>query len=171
MINEQERTPARLAPETFLSIVELTPLVSLDFVVRDSAGRMLHGFRRNRPAQGFWFVPGGRLGKNETRRQAFARLSLAELGTELDFARARLIGVFEHLYPDNFAGDPRFGTHYIVLAYAIEAEPAELRLPDDQHAEYAWLDEGEMLCRDDVHDYSKAYIKEKDHNHGIALRQ
>jgi|RhiMethySRZTD1v2_1073278.scaffolds.fasta_scaffold922927_1 colanic acid biosynthesis protein WcaH len=156
-INELERTPVRLPPELFLSIVELTPLVSLDFVVRDSAGRMLVGYCRNRPARGFWFVPGGRLGKNETRREAFGRLTLAELGVELDFARGRFIGVFEHLYPDNFAAEPRLGTHYVVLAYAIEAKPAELRLPDDQHARYAWLDEGEMLRRDDVHDYSKAY--------------
>ena len=164
MTNEEERTPVRLAPETFRQVVELTPLVSLDLVVRDRAGRMLVGYRRNKPAQGCWFVPGGRLGKNETRRDAFARLSRVELGVELSFEGARFMGVFEHLYPDNFLGDPGFGTHYVVLAYAIEADPHLLRLPGgDQHDSYAWLSDDEIDRRDDVHPYSKAYCARLQH--------
>ena len=138
--------------------MELTPLVSLDFVVRDPAGRILVGYRRNRPAQGYWFVPGGRVGKNETRRAAFARLTVAELGVELSFDQARFIGVFEHLYNDNFSGTGEFGTHYVVLGYAIETDPALLRLPpDDQHGGYLWLSEAEIQERADVHGYTKAY--------------
>lgn len=157
-INAEERTPVRLPLESFQTVVELTPLVSLDFVVRDPAGRMLVGHRRNRPAQGSWFVPGGRLGKNETRRAAFARLTEVELGIALPLERGRFLGVFEHLYEDNFAARPGFGTHYVVLAYAIETGPGELRLPaDDQHGGYAWLFEAEMARRADVHEYSKAY--------------
>lgn len=163
-MNQQEKTPARLPLEAFRTVVELTPLVSLDFVVRDRAGRVLLGYRRNRPAQGSWFVPGGRLGKNETRQEAFARLTRFELGLELDIGGARFIGVFEHLYADNFSGDPHFGTHYVVLAYAIEADPVELRLPgDDQHSGYIWLSEEEILSRDDVHAYTKAYCASLHH--------
>lgn len=155
-----------LPPEIYRTVVELTPLVSIDLIVRDRRGRVLVGFRRNRPAQGFWFVPGGRLGKNETRREAFARLTVDELGVELNIDRARFVGVFEHLYPDNFTGDPRFGTHYVVLAYLIEAGAGQLQLPqlpEDQHSEYDWLTEEEMLRRDDVHDYSKAYCGRLQH--------
>ena len=146
-----------LPPEIYRTVVELTPLVSIDLIVRDRRGRVLVGYRRNRPAQGYWFVPGGRLGKNETRREAFARLTVDELGVELNIDRARFVGVFEHLYPDNFTGDPRFGTHYVVLAYLIEAGLEQLQLPADQHSDYAWLTEEELLRRGDVHDYSKAY--------------
>lgn len=152
-----ERTPVRLPHDKFRTIVELTPLVSLDFVVRDRAGRILVGHRKNRPAQGYWFVPGGRVGKNETRRSAFARLTEAELGVPLAFEAARFIGVFEHLYDDNFSGQGEFGTHYVVLGYAIEADPAALLLPDEQHGGYLWLSEAEILARDDVHGYTKAY--------------
>ncbi len=163
-MNQHEKTPARLPLEAFRTVVELTPLVSLDLVVLDRAGRMLLGYRRNRPAQESWFVPGGRLGKNETRRAAFARLTGLELGVQLDIDRARFIGVFEHLYADNFSGDPQFGTHYVVLAYVIEADLAELRLPgDDQHSDYCWMSEDEMLSRDDVHDYTKAYCASLHH--------
>lgn len=153
-----ESTPVRLPVHLFRSVVELTPLVSLDLVVRDPEGRILVGFRRNRPAQGFWFVPGGRVGKNETRADAFARLSEAELGSALAIAEARFLGVYEHLYPDNFTGDPAFGTHYVVLAYQIEADPALLQLPHgDQHDSYRWMSEEELLGRHDVHSYTKAY--------------
>jgi len=164
MTNEMEKTPIRLERETYRRVVELTPLVSLDLVVRDRVGRVLVGYRRNKPAQGYWFVPGGRVGKNETRREAFGRLTALELGVELSFDRARFVGVFEHLYPDNFTGDPGFGTHYLVLAYTIELEPGQLRLPDgDQHDQYAWFSDEEMLGRDDVHDYSKAYCARLQH--------
>ena len=163
-INESERTPPRLPLEAFRTVVELTPLVSIDFVVRNRAGRLLVGFRKNQPAQASWFVPGGRLGKNETRLEAFARLTKFELGVELAMERARFLGVFEHIYPDNFAGDPRFGTHYVVLAYAIEADPAELDLPGgDQHNGYLWMSEEELLSRDDVHAYTKAYCASLHH--------
>lgn len=155
---EGELTPVRLPPDVFRQVVELTPLVSIDLIVRDPAGRILLGYRRNRPAQGFWFVPGGRVGKNETRAEAFARLTQAEIGVELPIGRASFVGVFEHIYADNFADDPRFGTHYVVLAYEIAVDPYELRPPhDDQHDDYLWLSEAEMLSRDDVHPYSKAY--------------
>jgi colanic acid biosynthesis protein WcaH len=136
----------------------------LDFIVLDPVDKLLLGYRRNRPAQGYWFVPGGRVGKNETRRDAFARLTLAELGVELDIARSRFAGVYEHIYPDNFAGHPGFGTHYIVLAYEIEAGPDQLRLPQgDQHDSYAWMSSQEILRRDDVHAYSKAYCASLQH--------
>lgn len=157
-INQDEKTPVRLPPETFKMVVELTPLVSIDFVVRDAGRNILVGYRRNRPARGYWFVPGGRLGKNETRVDAFRRLTRVELGVELEPARDSFLGVYEHMYPDNFSGDPGFGTHYVVLAYEIPVvEAARLRLPADQHEGYLWLSEAEMLRRDDVHEYSKAY--------------
>lgn len=163
-INGSERTPPRLPLEAFRTVVELTPLVSIDFVVRDQAGRLLVGHRKNRPAQGSWFVPGGRLGKNETRLEAFARLARLELGVELAIDRSRFLGVFEHIYSDNFAGDPRFGTHYVVLAYALEADPAEFQLPGgDQHNDYLWMPEEELLRRDDVHAYTKAYCASLHH--------
>ena len=82
-ILDRESTPVRLPPDLFKRVVELTPLVSIDLVVRDESGRMLVGLRANRPAQGYWFVPGGRVGKNETLREAFDRLTGAELGVAL----------------------------------------------------------------------------------------
>lgn len=152
-----ESTPVRLPPEQFLRVVELTPLVSIDLVVRDGHGRMLLGARENRPAQGAWFVPGGRIGKNERIEAAFKRICEAELGYAPPFASARFLGVFEHLYDDNFAGAAGFGTHYIVLAYTFAGAPEALDLPRDQHSAYDWLRDEDVLARPDVHPHCRAY--------------
>ena len=69
-----------LDKETFRTVVRSAPLVSIDLVVINSQGQVLLGQRTNRPAQGFWFVPGGRILKNEAMAAAFLRLSKAELG-------------------------------------------------------------------------------------------
>ena len=71
-----------LSVEDFAGVVRLTPLVAIDLIVRDSAGRVLLGERKNEPAKGSFFVPGGRITKNETLTAAFRRITRAELGVE-----------------------------------------------------------------------------------------
>ena len=61
-----------LRQEDFATVVRSTPLVSLDFIVENSRGEFLLGKRTNRPAQGYWFVPGGRVQKDETLEAALA---------------------------------------------------------------------------------------------------
>ena len=146
----------RLPPAEFAQVVRLTPLVSVDLVVRNAAGEMLVGWRRNRPARDTWFVPGGRVGKDERIADAFARLAREELDAALTIADARFLGVFEHLYDDNFAGEPGFGTHYIVLAYAAAA-PATLTLPEAQHSRYRWMTDADLRADPAVHPNTRAY--------------
>ena len=158
MTNPLERTPVWLPHPDLARVVELTPLVSIDLVVRDPAGRMLVGLRSNRPAQGTWFVPGGRVGKNERLAAAYQRISRTELGVELTLEEARPLGVFEHFYDDNFAGEPHFGTHYVVLAYGVSIDVERLALPErEQHGGYLWLSDEEIRGRGNVHPNSQAY--------------
>ena len=71
-----------LRQEDFATVVRSTPLVSLDFIVENSRGEFLLGKRTNRPAQGYWFVPGGRVQKDETLEAAFERLAMAGPGSQ-----------------------------------------------------------------------------------------
>lgn len=147
----------RLPLEHFLAVVEWTPLVSIDLIVRDGDGRMLVGYRCNRPAQGYWFVPGGRIHKNERLDDAFQRVSETELGVGYARSAARFLGVFEHLYPDNFGGEAGSGTHYVVLSFRLTVDSAQLSLPRDQHSEYLWLSDAMLAVRTDVHPNTQAY--------------
>ncbi len=149
----------RLDSATFLKIVELTPLVSIDLIVINDAGVVLLGYRRNRPAQDCWFVPGGKILKDERIPSAIRRISLAELGLELDPALAKFKGVYEHLYGDNFAGVEGISTHYIVLAHEFSL-PANARINgDDQHAELRWWKVSDLLADPAVHENTKAYFR------------
>ncbi|HWO42175.1 MAG TPA: GDP-mannose mannosyl hydrolase [Candidatus Eisenbacteria bacterium] len=144
---------------SFLQIVRLAPLVSIDIIVRNDKGEVLLGLRKNAPARGMWFVPGGRIYKNERLSDAFARLARSELKITADIRETRFVGVFEHFYDENPAGDPAFGTHYIVLAHSINLGLRESDLPLDQHAKYRWLTEAAILQATDVHPHVKAYVK------------
>ncbi|WP_286745065.1 NUDIX domain-containing protein, partial [Aquabacterium sp. UBA2148] len=58
-------TPALLPAAQFAQACEALPLVSIDLVLTDESNRLLLGLRRNAPARGWWFTPGGRIRKNE----------------------------------------------------------------------------------------------------------
>ncbi|CAD6540904.1 GDP-mannose mannosyl hydrolase [Paraburkholderia kirstenboschensis] len=144
----------------FLDVVRLTPLVAIDLIVSDADGRILIGHRRNRPARGTWFVPGGRILKDEKLDAAFARIVDAELGiAKLARSSARFEGVFEHHYSDNFAAEPGVSTHYIVLAYALSLGNTQQIGRPDQHSDYLWLTPAELLAHADVHENTKAYFR------------
>jgi len=150
--------PQPLDPKTFAVVVKSTPLVSIDLLVQDQQGRYLLGQRKNRPAQGFLFVPGGRVFKGETLDVAFLRLTQAELGRPLPRANATFSGLYEHLYDDNVFGED-FGTHYVVLAHALpplDLGPSDL--PREQHGDYRWMSPEQIRQDPRVHRYTKAYF-------------
>jgi colanic acid biosynthesis protein WcaH len=152
-----------LDKETFLAIVDRTPLVAVDLVFVRNFREVLLGLRKNRPAQDFWFVPGGRIFKNEKISEALVRVAGAELGLGEEVHTGqlcpRLIGSFEHFYPDCFAGECGVSTHYVVLGHRLDV-PADFKLPlaDAQHAEFRWWPIEEALEAAAVHRFTKDYL-------------
>jgi colanic acid biosynthesis protein WcaH len=148
-----------MTDDDFGRVVRLTPLVSIDLIVRGPEGRVLLGRRKNEPARGYLFVPGGRISKNETRAAAFRRLTREELGVERRLEEARLLGTYDHIYPTNRLRLPGFGTHYVVLGYEILLPLDLMSLPLVQHGEYFWMTDAEALASPEVHDNTKAYLR------------
>jgi len=143
--------------DEFQIVVKSTPLVSIDFVVRAPDGKVLLGRRNNRPAQGYWFVPGGRIFKDESIKLSFSRLLDVELGLRIEDLAAKPLGLYQHFYPDNFSGKS-FSTHYVVIAYEIQIQETPFTLPDIQHSNYKWFTKDELLESDMVHQYTKCYF-------------
>ena len=141
----------------FLNIINATPLVSIDLVIRNEHGEALLGWRVNRPAQNSWFVPGGRIRKNERVMDALQRISQRELGVTV--TQAKLIGVFDHIYDDNFLGASGVNTHYVVLGFAAGLPSNQPLAPDEQHTELKWWRVGDLLGSADVHENTKAYFR------------
>jgi colanic acid biosynthesis protein WcaH len=170
---------------TFSAVIASSPLVSIDLLVQNRAGQVLLGERCNRPAQGYWFVPGGRVLKNESLATAFLRVTTAELGVAIPITAATLQGPADHFYADSVF-DAQVSTHYVALAYRLcldevpavpdrsgaerlqdsgldtLAEPATLpeltALPKQQHDRYHWFGLDELRTDPAVHLNTQAYF-------------
>jgi colanic acid biosynthesis protein WcaH len=148
-----------LDKNTFATIIRSTPLVSIDLVVINSNGEALLGKRLNCPAHGFWFVPGGRILKNESMTKAFMRLTEEELGEIFSIEQATLLGPFDHFYQDNVFSD-EFSTHYVAIAYQLQLDKPLKYLPlNIQHGSYQWIKISNLLADDKVHTHTKWYFE------------
>ena len=150
-----------LSNEIFLGAVNAVPLVAMDLVIVRGGTEVLLGRRNNRPAQGFWFVPGGRIRKNEPMQQALTRVAREELGLDLSSLAHPPVhmGAFQHFYDDCFAGDVGVSTHYVVLGNLVHLpKGAVVAVADTQHSALRWWPLEEALASDEVHRFTKDYV-------------
>lgn len=150
-----------LNSDIFSTVIENTPLTSIDLIVKNSQGQVLLGKRVNKPALNSWFVPGGRIYKDETLNDAFSRIVKEELGISLTREQSIYYGLYEHFYDDNVFGN-KFSTHYIVLAHEIYLDSVPIL--NDQHSSYQWFDVDMLLIDNNVYSYTKDYFKTKRKN-------
>jgi colanic acid biosynthesis protein WcaH len=149
----------RLSNQEFLELIKNGPLVSIDLIIKNKKGEVLLGFRNNAPARGTWFVPGGRIYKNERLDAEFERIAQTELGVKLRRKDARFFTIAEHFYPgDNTFNEPGIDTHYVVLAYVIDQCTDDLKPADNQHTRFIWLPVEELLKKEDVHQNTRDYF-------------
>jgi colanic acid biosynthesis protein WcaH len=153
----------KLDASTFQTVVFSTPLVSLDLMLIRGSAEILLGLRVNQPAQDWWFVPGGRIYKNERIHDALIRIAETELGLGSALLSRQLssqfLGVFEQFYDDCFSGAKGVTTHYVSMPYILPVQ-ADFSMPegDDQHKMLRWWPISEALASPDVHRYCKDYL-------------
>lgn len=148
----------KLDNDTFHHVIRNAPLVSIDFIIKSTEGKILLGLRTNAPAKESWFVPGGRIYKNERIKDAVKRITKTEIGVAVPDGETIDLGIYEHLYADSIFGED-IGTHYIVLAKQFTlADNYQFSICDDQHSFMKWWGVGELLSDDRVHEYTKNYF-------------
>ena len=151
-----------LDTETFEAVVKNTPLVSIDLIIKQDDGSVLLGKRNNSPAKNYWFVPGGRVLKNESLDDAMQRIFQKELGVALKdrcHFDSQLIGVYQHFYDDCFLGNKSISTHYVVIAFSLSMENQSTPfLCDEQHSTLEWWSVSDLLASPYVHEYTKNYF-------------
>lgn len=150
-----------LSESDFTQAVSCLPLVSVDLLVLNPNGEMLLGLRRNAPARDWWFTPGARVRKNEPVTDALRRVLSTELGLPSDLApSARLMGVWDHHYPDS-AFCAQTSTHYVNLPHLLQLhQPLDLAsLPTDQHSQWRWQAPAQASIASDVHPYVHPYAQ------------
>lgn len=146
-------TKKSIPDDEWRTIVANVPLVSVDLVIKHDDGILL-GKRQNEPAKGEWFVPGGRVQKNESRTDAVHRIAQEEISCEVEIGQP--LGTFEHFYDTSDV--PGVDTkHYLANGFAVTPK-GEPSLADEQHKELRTFSEPFP----ELHPYVEQYLEELD---------
>ena len=78
---------------TYERIVECMPIVSVEALIV-SEGMLLFLRRKNQPAKGEWWFPGGRIRKGESLKEALCREIIEKTGLEIMSNRLVCIPAF-----------------------------------------------------------------------------
>lgn len=149
---------SKLSDDLYKIIVKNTPLITMDLIIVYQ-NKILLGKRINEPAKNYWFVPGGRILKDEKLEKACLRLTKIELGFEIQLNKFMFHMISEHHYRNNLFND-EFSTHCICISYIHELTNEEYKNINitDQHDDISWLSKDEIILRNDVHENVKKYF-------------
>ena len=123
-----------ISDELYRRIHEVLPIACVDILLT-TGNSFLLAKRSNKPAQGQWFFPGGRILKGETLEDAVRRKAKEEIGTEILIRE--IIGVEETIFPDGPFGGPTHTINVVFLATAVQ--PENVISLDTQNDEYKWF--------------------------------
>jgi|TARA_B110000879_G_C11172652_1_gene514366 colanic acid biosynthesis protein WcaH len=147
-----------LDPKTFQTIVENTPLVSIDICLV-CGDEMLMCKRNFAPLMGQWFTPGGRIFKNESMEEAFLRICKTELGMlEINMRDFSLIGAWDNFYNNSFF-DEDISTHYVNLPHYVKLNSKPEVILDNQHSDFEWFELIDIANNEEFHSYMQNYTK------------
>ncbi len=149
-----------LTKKSFLNIISKTPLCSIDILI-SIGNKYLFGLRENRPAMGYYFVPGGRILKNEDYNKTILRILRKELGLKFKSIKFSIIGIYNHFYKNNVYNVKNINTHYFVCAIKIALKNNISFKNDNQHSKFILLTKKQALDHKKVHRYSKIYLRKE----------
>lgn len=116
------------------------PILCVDAVIADK-GEVLLLRRNDPPDKDKWWIPGGRVRKNETLSEAVLRIVKEETGLEV-----LIEGVLGHL-DLRFKEDPfdhGRGTHTVSLVFACSTQSREVKLGGG-HSKFVWWNGNRFL--------------------------
>ena len=121
----------------YKEILESVPIPCVDVVI-EHKGKVLLVLRTNKPAQGEWWPPGGRILKGETNEQAAVRKVLQETGLHVSIVKQ--IGAYSTIFEDGPFSSLKTGVHTVNIAYLAHlTDPTQTVVMDAQSSEYGWF--------------------------------
>ncbi|MFA5125915.1 MAG: NUDIX domain-containing protein [archaeon] len=120
----------------YKQIMENVPILCVDLLVKNG-DKILLLKRKNKPLKGYWWIPGGRVYKNETLLEAVKRKYFEECGLKTDSVKE--IGTYDYIGSDAVFDDIKTGIHTLSVVFEIKATSDKIKV-DEQHAEYGWFE-------------------------------
>ncbi len=136
--------------KTYEKIHKLLPIACVDVVIIHNNAILL-GKRKNRPAKGEWWFPGGRVLKGETLKNAVIRKTKEETG--LDVKIVKELGFAETIFADGPFGSP---THTINSVFLVNINGTKNIKADSQNSEFKYF----TSSKSSFHPYVKRFMKE-----------
>ena len=107
-------------------IVNVMPIPSVEaMIMKDNA--LLFMKRKNSPAKGEWWFPGGRIHKGETFSETLYRKVKEETGLTVDIVK--FVGVYNRIFPDR---------HDIAIVFLCRCHDKAVTL-NNEHSEYRFF--------------------------------
>ncbi len=147
--NESHKIPE----EDYKYILENMPICCVDLVIKNNKGEVLLLKRKNLPAKDEWWLPGGRILKKETIKEAAVRIAKEEVGFDAEFEK--IIGVDETIFDDGPFGI-KTGTHSVNIYVSVNKKGKEEVKIDDNHSDYQYFSD----IKEEFHPYVKKVIIE-----------
>jgi len=110
----------------YKQIIALMPIASVEaIIIKDNA--LLFLKRKNNPAKGEWWFPGGRIRKGETFTETLCREVKEETGLAVEIIK--LVGVYSRIFPDR---------HDITIVFLCRCFDDSVTL-NKEHSEYRFF--------------------------------
>lgn len=140
----------------YKEILKKTVVSCIDIIINNN-GKFLLLKRKNEPAKGRWWLPGGRIHRGETFETACARKVKQETG--LDIKSFENLGVVETIFDSGPFGDP---VHTINVMASVDSD-GDVNM-DSQSEEYVWLDRIDEKYS--IHEDTIKYLKKLGYKYG-----
>lgn len=122
-------------PDNFYKqIVEYSVISTVDIIFMDHNKSILLGRRSNSPLKGEYYIPWGRIRKNETIIQGVQRKAKEEFNIDIDINKLVFVGSYDDIFEDSAWNT---STHCVprVFAYQLNNDEVKMLLPDTQHTD------------------------------------
>jgi len=130
----QPLTSSFIPQELYNQIISHVPIACVDIAII-SDGAVLLVMRKDAPAKGQWWLPGGRVLKGEMMRDAALRKAREEVGAECH--AGPIIYTAETIFPDGPGGIPIHSINSCFFLYPVSNDGIP-RL-DNHHEEFRWV--------------------------------
>ncbi|MCF7800318.1 NUDIX domain-containing protein [Candidatus Babeliales bacterium] len=138
--------------EEYEKILKKIPISCIDLIIVNPKKEFLIIKRKNNPAKNKWWIPGGRILKNEIFKDAALRISKKETGLNCNFIK--IMGVVETRFKES-AFNNKNGTHTINIIALMESSDKDVKL-DEQSLEYKWI--GKIKELEDSYPEAKPFL-------------
>ncbi len=116
----------------FMKIQDLMPICTTDLLITNN-GKYLIVKRKQKPALGKWWIPGGRILKNETIKESALRKARQEVGLKCEFVK--ILGAYDTIFDDGPNGVP---IHAVNILCKLKSQENKINL-DKNHSKYKWV--------------------------------